>query len=132
MEDKRELVVFDSCGKYIDAEFIKGTLDSCGIKTSIIGDQIGNELGASFVKVVILRDDLEKAIKEIFSSEKLNESDSKKENKMSEKLDEISYIFESKISNNLSSDIISEKLSYKNLEITNQLSTNTNIIISDF
>lgn len=77
-------------------------------------------------------DKISSSIKEIFRSEKLNESDSKQENKMSEKLDEISYIFESKISNNLSSDIISEKLSYKNLEITNQLSTNTNIIISDF
>ena len=76
-------------------------------------------------------DKISSSIKDIFSSEKLNESDSKQENKMSEKLDEISYIFESKISNNLSSDIISEKISYKNLEITNQLSTNTNFIISD-
>ncbi len=65
--EEGKYVIFDSCGKPLDAEFIKGSLDACGIESRIIGDRIGTELGTSFVKVVVLYNDLDKAIREVYS-----------------------------------------------------------------
>ena len=67
--EEGKYVIFDSFAKPIDAEIVKGTLDACDINSRIIGDSVGTEFGTSFVKVVVLYNDLDRAIQEVYSSD---------------------------------------------------------------
>jgi len=71
MEKEDDVVVFDMYDSPVDANIVKGVLESNGIIAGVMGDSTANALMQGFtqgaIKVVVLRKDLQKA-KEIMES----------------------------------------------------------------
>ena len=69
MEDKEKLVVFDKYENAVDANIIKGALESSGIPAGVIGDSTANAVWMAPIMVVVFERDLEQAIAAIYDGE---------------------------------------------------------------
>ena len=69
MDDKEKLVIFDKYENAIDANIIKGALESSGIPAGVIGDSTANAIWMAPIAVVVFRRDLEQAISAIYDGE---------------------------------------------------------------
>lgn len=69
MDDKENLVVFDKYENAIDANIIKGALESSGIPAGVIGDSTANAILMAPMAVVVFRRDLEEAISALYDGE---------------------------------------------------------------
>ena len=69
MEDKEKLVVFDKYENAVDANIVKGALESSGISAGVIGDSTANAVWMAPVMVVVFERDLEQAIAAIYDGE---------------------------------------------------------------
>ena len=69
MEDKEKLVVFDKYENAVDANIVKGALESSGIPAGVIGDSTANAIWMAPIMVVVFRRDLEQAIHAIYDGE---------------------------------------------------------------
>ena len=65
MEREDDVVVFDMYDSPVDANIVKGVLESNGVIAGVMGDSTANALMQGFsqgaIRVVVLRRDLEKA-----------------------------------------------------------------------
>ena len=69
MEDKEKLVVFDKYENAVDANIVKGALESSGIAAGVIGDSTANGVLMAPIMVVVFEHDLEQAIAAIYDGE---------------------------------------------------------------
>ena len=69
MEDKEKLVVFDKYENAVDANIVKGALESSGIPAGVICDSTANAMWMAPVRVVVFERDLEQAISAIYDGE---------------------------------------------------------------
>lgn len=67
--DKEKLVVFDKYENAVDANIVKGALESSGIQAGVIGDSTANAIWMAPIMVVVFRRDLERAISAIYDGE---------------------------------------------------------------
>jgi len=66
---KEKLVVFDKYENAVDANIIKGALESSGIVAGVIGDSTANAVWMAPIMVVVFRRDLEQAIAAVYDGE---------------------------------------------------------------
>ena len=78
MEDKEKLVVFDKYENAVDANIVKGALESSGIAAGVIGDSTANAVLMAPIMVFVFERDLEQAIRAIYDGE-MNYEDFKDE-----------------------------------------------------
>lgn len=78
MENEEKLVIFDKYPNAMDANIVKGAIDSSGIPAGVIGDSTANAVWMAPVAVVVFRRDLEAAIKALYDGE-MNYEDFKDE-----------------------------------------------------
>ena len=69
MEQDDVLVVLNKYGNPVDANIVKGALESAGIPAGVIGDSFANNLWKDAIRVVVFRRDLEEAIKALYGGE---------------------------------------------------------------
>lgn len=69
MEQEDVLVVLNKYGNPVDANIVKGALESAGIPAGVIGDSFANNLWKDAIRVVVFRRDLEEAIKALYGGE---------------------------------------------------------------
>ena len=69
MDDEQRLVVFNKYANPIDANIVKGALETAGIPAGVIGDNYANNLWKDAIMLVVFRRDLEDAIKALYGGE---------------------------------------------------------------
>ena len=69
MEQEDVLVVLNKYGNPVDANIVKGALESAGIPAGVIGDSFANNLWKDAIRVVVFKRDLEEAIKALYGGE---------------------------------------------------------------
>ena len=67
MEEK--LIIFDKFPNAIDANIVKGALESSGVPAGVICDSTANAMWMAPVAVVVFRRDLENAIRALYGGE---------------------------------------------------------------
>ena len=67
--DQEKLVVFDKYENALDANIVKGALESSGIPAGVICDSTANAILMAPVRVVVFERDLEQAIRAIYDGE---------------------------------------------------------------
>lgn len=69
MDQEDKLVVFNKYSNPVDANIVKGALESAGIPAGVIGDSFANNLWKDAIRVVVFRRDLEEAIRTLYCGE---------------------------------------------------------------
>lgn len=69
MDNEDKLVIFDKYSNAVDANIVKGALETSGIPAGVISDSTANTVWMAPVPVVVFRRDLEAAIKALYDSD---------------------------------------------------------------
>ncbi len=70
METEEKLVIFDKYPNELDANIIKGAIESSGIHAGVLGDSTANAIWMAPVSVVVFRRDLKAAIQAVYQADK--------------------------------------------------------------
>ena len=88
MEKEEDIIVFDMYNSPIEANIVKGVLESNGVIAGVMGDSTANALMQGFsqgtMRVVVFRKDLERARQIMASNPIENQEDNQEENQETE------------------------------------------------